>query len=125
MSASYLSDALGDLLDALHDLCGAATSARVSWEEEPGEFRWLFTRDGEEVAVRVLWFRDQFDQAPDVAGDERLAGSVNIKALVAAVVAGTRAVLQEHGEQGYRALWDRHPFPTAKLTALEDAAARL
>jgi len=37
MTASYLSDALADLLTALADLRDGAWSARVSWDEEPGE----------------------------------------------------------------------------------------
>ncbi len=38
-TASYLSDALGDLIRTVRSLLEGAEGARVSWEEEPGEYR--------------------------------------------------------------------------------------
>jgi hypothetical protein len=123
LSASYLTDALGDLLRAVLTLKDGARSARVSWEEEPGEFRWLFTRAHEAVDVRVLWFNDQLPQFPDADGQERIAGRVAVDVLAAAVAAGAREVLERYGAKGYHERWVEHPFPTAELDALECGAA--
>jgi len=121
LSASYLEDALGDLLSAVQSVRDGADHARASWAEEPGEFRWLFDRDGGMVEVRVLWFDDQLDHLPDDAGDERIVGRVALDELVAAIAAGAREVLERHGEQGYRERWIEHPFPVAQLQRLEGA----
>lgn len=64
MSASYLDDALGDLVAAAVLLPGAESTVRVSWAEEPGEFRWVLDRSGDQVAVRILWFEALWDRTP-------------------------------------------------------------
>jgi len=114
MRASYLSDALGDLLDALIHLHYGARQAQVSWEEEPGEFRWLLARHGRGVIVRVLWFEDEADEV----GVEVLRGRTELDRLIRAVTSAARAVLEEHGEEGYRKRWVEHPFPTFRLSVL-------
>jgi hypothetical protein len=114
MKASYLSDALGDLLEALIRLQYGARTARVSWDEEPGEFRWLLTRHGKGIAVRVLWFEDDWDEV----GTERLRGRADLDAFIHAIALEAYAVLAEYGEQGYREHWIEHPFPTFSLSFL-------
>ena len=37
------------------------SDARCSWWEEPGEYRWLFTRQGKQVLIHILWFKDVAD----------------------------------------------------------------
>lgn len=124
LTASYLTDALGDLVAAVYDLIQGSESAHVSWALEPGEYRWLFARIGESVEVRILSFDDDyFDHAPEAIGDERLAASVPLAALARAIVAGANRVLEQYGETSYRERWIEHPFPTATLTDLETALA--
>lgn len=54
LSASYLDDALGDLIAAAVLAPGAESTIRVSWAEEPGEFRWVLDSSGDQLAVRIL-----------------------------------------------------------------------
>ena len=54
LTASYLSDALGNLLRALGELIAWEESARCSLAEEPGEFRWLFGVAGPHAALAAL-----------------------------------------------------------------------
>lgn len=120
LDASYLTDALGDLLRAVYGLVQGDASARVSWALEPGEIRWLFARSGSSVAVRVLSFSDDYlDQPADDLGEDEIDGTVPLRSLAEAVAAGARAVLEEHGESGYKERWIEHPFPTATLAELE------
>jgi hypothetical protein len=124
LGASYLTDALGDLLGAVRSLAEGGEDARVSWALEPGEFRWLFTRVGSMVDVRVLSFdADYYDYPADDAGKLAVAGRVRLDALASALATAARAVLDEHGESGYRERWVEHPFPTAALEALEAHSA--
>src|SRR5690349_4440222 len=59
-TASYLEHALGDLLEAVGILLEGADEARCSWMEEPGEYRWVFRREGSAVQLRVLGFADMY-----------------------------------------------------------------
>jgi hypothetical protein len=120
-TASYLSDALGDLLRAALELARGAENARASWDEEPGEYRWIFNRTGERVRVRVLAFPEwrAIMDAPDEDGEMLLDASCAVGELIAAIAAGARKVLHEWGEDGYEAKWVDHPFPSRELEALE------
>jgi hypothetical protein len=69
ITASYLSDALGDLLEALGTILEGAAEARCSWEEEPGEYRWIFAReDRDQVTLRILVFADMYARPDTAAG---------------------------------------------------------
>jgi hypothetical protein len=120
ITASYLSDALGDLVTAAVLLNEGAEEVRFSWEEEPGEYRWIFERiSPENVALRILWFDDQMDEQPDVAGKAVFVTTEPITALSVAVANGARALLNEIGESGYAEKWVEYPFPTTALEQLE------
>lgn len=119
LSASYLDDALGDLVAAAVALAEAASTIRVSWAEEPGEFRWVLDRSGDRLAVRVLWFDALWGSDPDENGTVLLDATCSLVAFQRAIASGARAVLDEWGEDGYRAKWIEHDFPTARLVELE------
>lgn len=120
LSASYLSDALGDLLEAVGLILEGAAEARCSWQEEPGEYRWIFTREGPDVRLRILDFADQVLVQPDNEG--RLAfETVQPAAVMASAIAdGAEAVLSEMGESAYLAEWIDAPFPTAHLGMIRE-----
>lgn len=119
LSASYLNDALGDLVAAAVLLPDAESTIRVSWAEEPGEFRWVLDRSGDQLAVRVLWFDSLWGPDPDETGTVLLDATCSLIAFRRAIASGARAVLDEWGEAGYRAKWIDHDFPTATLVELE------
>lgn len=121
LSASYLDDALGDLLAAATLLPCAESTIRVSWAEEPGEFRWVLDRSGDQLAVRILWFDDLWGSKPDEQGRPVIAVACSLVGFQRGIAAGARAVLDEWGEDGYRERWIEHDFPTALLRELEAA----
>jgi hypothetical protein len=123
LTASYLEDALGDLLLAVCLLVEGDTSTRASWAEEPGEYRWLLDRSNGRLRLRIVALADIYDDEPDDAGKLIFDASCDFHAFVAALASGARRVLEEHGEAGYRENWVDHPFPTARLLALEAAVA--
>src|SRR4051794_38082323 len=69
ITASYLTDALGVLLEAVSHLLEGADRARCSWEVEPGEYRWIFEAADSLVRLRVLAFGDMYPQEPDDKGE--------------------------------------------------------
>jgi len=125
ISASYLSDALGDLARAVLALVQGEGESRCSFEEEPGEYRWIFTRtDGEAgVDLHILSFNDAFARLPDERGDEVFTAATTMPELVRALVAALDEVREEHGLDGYRAKWVEHYFPDDEHAALAAAAA--
>jgi hypothetical protein len=123
-TASYLSDALGDLIRAVRGLLEGANEARASWEEEPGEYRWVFQRDESEVRIRLIAFRDIYDHAPDEDGQALLDGTCTVRDLGVAVASAAQRVLDEVGPAGYQERWVEHPFPTDDLAALEQLVGR-
>ena len=55
--ASYLCDALRDLVDAIQSLFTTNTAECV-WLEEPGEAKWILRRNGESVDLCVEWWNE-------------------------------------------------------------------
>jgi hypothetical protein len=122
LTASYLSDALGDLLAGLVLLVDGASQVEVSWDEEPGEFRWLVARTSTgDAHVRILWFDELGGRRSNEEGRPVLDASCALMDLIGAVAGGARATFDELGAAGYREKWVDHPFPEAELVALEDA----
>lgn len=97
LTASYLEDALGDLLEAVGVLLEGSTDARCSWEEEPGEYRWIFSRRGGDVRLQVLGFEDLYSMKPDAAGYTIFETTQPLRGLAMAIGNGAQAVLDEHG----------------------------
>lgn len=121
LTASYLDDALGDLLLAARLLVEGDTTASASWAEEPGEYRWIMERSGPKVRVRIVGFPELWSDAPLEEGEVLLDASCELRELLTALAAGARQVLDAHGEAGYREKWVDHAFPLEHLEALEAA----
>jgi hypothetical protein len=97
--ASYLCDALRDFVDAVQSLF-VTDSAQCVWEEEPGEVRWEFRRDGLNVTVKVYWS----------GGGESLDGDDDLLRFSGQVDRELDGLLATWGEEGYMKKW-RYPFP--------------
>jgi hypothetical protein len=123
LTASYLDDALGDLVRGVLALARGAHQVHVSWAEEPGEFRWVLTQEGASVDVRILWFDELWGSAEDDRGRERLRASCPTRSLCLAVAQGAQAVLDEHGIAGYKERWIEHDFPAEALKELRHMIA--
>jgi hypothetical protein len=118
LTASYLGDALGELLNAVLQILDGADAATCSWEEEPGEYRWLFRREHGLVHLRILWFDDSLPASPDEAGRVVFESRRRPEELAAAITAGADRVLDQYGEAEYLRLWVDFPFPTRVLERL-------
>ena len=119
LTASYVSDGLGQLLSAVVDLTTGAAVSRCSWAVEPGEYRWLFTRPGELVVVQIVGFADAEDFQPDAAGKIILELAVPLPVLAANLVTAFETHPQAHGERRYVENWG-HPYPRAQLSTLRE-----
>lgn len=111
LSASYLSDALGELAHSIVDLKNGAVESMTQFEEEPGEYRWLFYRNDDRLRVLILSFYDLWANEPDENGKVILDAQCSFTAFTSALVVALKRVLDEHGVEGYKAKWIEHEFP--------------
>ncbi len=132
LTVSYLSDALGDLLDGVHRVLGGAEVSELIWFEEPGEYRWRFETIDEVTVLTVTstsdirreenwnddgWDIDLIDEdGPDLV---EFHSECDMTELAREVVVAARTLISKDGEAGYLHRWIEHPFPMSKVKALE------
>jgi hypothetical protein len=120
LSASYLTDALGNLLIGACAVLRYFNQVSFSFEEEPGEFRWVISSPRfDEIAVQIFEFRDLYSSSKESDGQLLFSTVCRPVVFATAVYAAAKAVLEEHGEDGYLLKWDQHPFPLLPLQELE------
>ncbi|MFE6764394.1 hypothetical protein [Streptomyces sp. NPDC057689] len=117
---SYCTDALADLIRGVAVLYDPASSVqRVSFDLEPIEMRWVLRVQDADVTIAIYEFPDicaSYDK-PESAGKLVWRSKQPRAFLGHAVTEAAQNLLHLHGEDGYRAKWVQHPFPT---TALHD-----
>jgi hypothetical protein len=125
VTASYLSDALGELASAVEDvLRWPGVDARAVFVEEPGEYRWRFLQAGpERVRVKIIEFPD-WNKMDDAAGKVIFDAECDRRSLGEAVAKELRRLLAAHGTRGYREKWVNSEFPSQRLEAIEALLAR-
>jgi hypothetical protein len=119
-TASYLSDALGDLVLSAIAVTSLFRRVTFSFEEEPGERRWVISSPRiNEIDVRIFSFPDRWNDSPDEAGTLLFQTRCLPVTYAEAVFDAASRVLEEHGTAGYLEAWAEHPFPAARLVDLE------
>ncbi|MFL6277626.1 MAG: hypothetical protein ACJ74G_20770 [Blastocatellia bacterium] len=119
-TASYLSHALESLLQGIVDIMRGQAEARASFDEEPGEYRWLFLRKDEQTLnIRILWFDGLWGHKPDNKGHIIFDGDCRLRTFAEAVLSASQKVLAEHGLEGYKDQWHRDEFPETLQAELE------
>jgi len=119
LSASYLSDAVANLLGAVVLLTTGRSTSRCSWFIEPGEYRWLFNRTEDGVRLLILGFRDGEQPEPDEAGTFVFETVVALPELARWVVRRAELAYRS-GPETYRTYEEEwgHPFPHQHVEAL-------
>jgi len=119
VTASYLSDALGQLAAGTLLLRLGGPYVRVSFEEEPGAHRWGFdwhqspTGDIVHVRVRIWRFDESRRHLPDDEGLVVFDGVIRVEQFYRGVLRMLDDVLATYGEAQYEEQWYRYPFPKA------------
>ncbi len=125
LTASYVSDALGNLVLSALAAASGFHNVEFGFDEEPGEYRWsISTVESNIVRVRILEFPELWGNRPTDSG--RLLFDLNITrpAFAKAVVACADAVLKECGLEGYAEQWVLYPFPTRGVELLRSVLAQ-
>lgn len=123
VTASYLEDALGDLLLAVWCIGTGDAEARASWAEEPGEYRWVFQREDDRVRLEILAFEELYGNRPDSHGASVFVTEQPLGVVLDAFLRGAETVLAEWGEVAYRERWVDHDFPNRGVPGSPSATA--
>ena len=120
VTASYLGDALGDLM--LAACAGLRYFDRLgfSFAEEPGEYRWVLRAPRlNEIELKIYEFFESNSNKPDEEGKLLFSTTCPPLTFARAVHSGAAQVLALHGEAGYLEQWSEHPFPMFIFRELE------
>jgi hypothetical protein len=113
---SPVSDALWTLTRATNGLLQGAESGRAEWEDEPGQWRWLLDRRGDQLSIRVLHFTRSTREG-DEKGTLAFDATCRLSRFAGELKSQLQAQLEEVGLEGYRQRW-RRDFPTTEYNNL-------
>ncbi|WP_191705372.1 hypothetical protein [Solibacillus merdavium] len=128
--ASYLSDALNDLLNALLSLNSDMNpeyyvdETNFSWYQEPGLTEWHIKAfdiksNGENLHFKVNQYVDDTEKgAPETTS----AFACNYDEFIYSVVESLERLIQKFGIVGYRAIWVEADFPVVAYLKLKHYA---
>jgi hypothetical protein len=124
VTASYLSDALGDLTWAVIGLLQGAEYATCSWWEEPGEYRWVFRRANDQVNIRILWFDDTPKGKPEEQGTVVFATTCRLVSFAGELKSQLQKLTDDFGTDAYKRIWVSHEFPSREYDKLRELTRR-
>jgi hypothetical protein len=112
VTASYLSNALGEFANAVQHISDGGEQVKCSFDEEPGEYRWIFQRQvNHRVQITLLSFNELWGNKPDSEGQVLVDELCDLHELDIATKNMLERVLLENGIEGYKEKWCEHDFP--------------
>jgi hypothetical protein len=136
LTASYLSDALDNLLGAIEHVLNGAETSEAFWDEEPGRFHWDLERQGPNVHLRIFveegtrreWPQPRWKAPSGVQTretDERpefcvFAITVPMRIVARTIAEAAANVLAQEGELAYWDQWRAARFPVSRLWRIQD-----
>jgi hypothetical protein len=124
LTASYICDALGDLVRAGLEMAAGGSAARVTWALEPGCYRWKFDRRGADLDVEIWSYAGDWSYVePETDGLLVMHAECTIRALCRAISVAAHSVLSMHGADAYLDDWGT-AFPTNDLAGLDSLIAQ-
>jgi len=118
-TCSRLSDALGDLAKGAAMLLGGSREEACALQDEPGEYRFLFTRgESDSLTIHILWFEKSFSGRANRFGQEVFRCECAVLDFVGQLFASLHRILVGRGLEGYRMTWRNHDFPVRAYEAI-------
>ncbi|NOV02344.1 hypothetical protein [Paenibacillus planticolens] len=120
-TASYINDALGDMLKAIISLIPEISSysvpqAQFEWNEEPGGTVWTISRREDLLHVEILSYVDLRNRKQRVID---LDETCLIIEFAGAVVQALDSLLRQYGREGYKEKWVNYDFPMDNFLKLK------
>jgi len=89
LGCGYCTDATGDLLSSIELMLEGANEARFSWDCEPIEYRWIFSRQGSTATLCILGFDDIYESLPDSSGNLVFKSFESLNEMATGIAAAT------------------------------------
>jgi hypothetical protein len=125
LTASYIRDALGDLVRAGLEIAAERDAARVTWALEPGCYRWKFDRRGADLDVEIWSYEGDWPRADsETDGSLVMHTECTVIAMCRAISVAAHSVLDVHGVAGYLKEWGEAAFPVTDLARLDSLIAQ-
>ena len=119
VTASYLSNALKELIWSANYMLKGGSEAKFSFDEEPGEYRWILTRrDEKSFEIKILEFEELWGEKEDSQGDEIYKVTCPIYEFATGLKTTLDSLLDEYGITGYKDKWVEAEFPKLEYTEL-------
>jgi hypothetical protein len=126
LTASYLSDALHNLVTAATAVLCGFSQTTFRFDEEPGEYRWIISSPRiNEIQIEIREFDQLWGDQPNESGRLLFQTVCLPETFARAVAKAAEKLLEKHGEVGYRDQWAEHPFPAKQLAVLHDQLNQL
>ncbi|WP_051529986.1 hypothetical protein [Anoxybacteroides tepidamans] len=124
LTAGYLTDALGDLLEALLNLNPLYTQAvylkhgrYFMWEAEPDGVQWHLRRvDKEKISIKITYYEDTSLYTGE---REELDAECSYDEFLKEVMREAESIFKEYGIVGYKENWIEHEFPLSTFLQLK------
>jgi hypothetical protein len=91
-----LGPALTDLTEAVIRLLRGIEHTTAFWEDDPGQYRWVFDRDGERVRVQILHFARAFTRVDNEHGTRVFDAVCRLAVLAGQVVSELERLQADH-----------------------------
>lgn len=118
--ASYLSDSPNDLIIALALLLEGESETVCLWQDEPGEYRWVFKRQDNYFELKILQLEETFSRLNNENAHVIFNGADNLVKFVHRVLREFNVIKIQHTVYGYRDLWG-YEFPSKEIERLRFA----
>ena len=122
LSASYLSDALGNLVLFAYGAASGFHSLSFGFDDEPGEYRWVAQAiDSNLMNLKILEFQELWAHKSNAEGKVLLDIEMPPVIFAEAVAKAADTVLEKYGLTGYAEKWAEHQFPEQQLSLLKSS----
>lgn len=118
-TCSYISDPLGSMATAAAMLLAGSREESFSFQDEPGEYRFVLTRgEADLLSIRVLWFDQSFSGRRNRFGKQIFHCEWAVLDFVGQVFVRLHTIFTVHGLEGYKRIWRNGDFPVRAYEAI-------
>ena len=108
--ATGIWDVFSEMLAALIKLAYGISQVRCNWQEEPGQYTWIFSKVGKELYLKVIHFETNFSKASEESAEKLFESQIDFHKFASKVMNRMEKMVYQYGEDEFERVW-RHPFP--------------
>lgn len=122
--ASYLHDALADVLQATLSLLDGQQQAKAYVRDEPNEYRWCFSVNGQQLTITVWQFDQCWSNKANDKGNLLFQETCRLHTFAGALLAACQKLSTVYSPEAYRKIWKNHDLPVQLIQQLQHHSYR-